>query len=608
MKRTLLLLTLLVPLVSLAQKPTKSQPPTILSMGDILVNYGLDSAWVNDTAEMMSYLNDQPQDYVALTNLCVSIRTKAQKAISSIENDYDFRDSLIWIDSNTIVADYPIYEYRLRRLADLMGRMSIRYSRLEQQRIEAEKEAARKRAIEEARRQQEERNQVAADLRSNIDLHHRAIIKACDGVGVTDKAKLKDLKDLYYSYLMVYNKYDLSTGNATNESIAKLDELNAFQNDLLENVLGQNSLPYQIDNFKNVLKVRCENGYNDIYRSYAKVFKHTTVPISFADVREYEDYINRMRTIINIQQRYLQTIDLRNTIAKGSEDIANRYGKKYKDVVSSYKEVVRTVNQVPSFTSNAESILFIQELEGFIAAQQRYLDDYYLLEEITHRSDSIVAKGTSSSKTYDVVSAYREVSGSLVPVPAFKNDEGADLYESQLDNVRQVQQCYLDVLKLRNIISGNDDTLNTMRRLDNILTGGYRLLRKQTDLRPGFSTVERGRSCIDVLNGHIEMQNLCLGIAGKIKMMKSNEAIITSKDHTWRNIAKSYSRMAKAYQGMTEITNLEDLRRYDRQCNRMIAMQAAYLELLRSSTVADADSKLNKETNIDKIKLIVGIN
>ncbi len=333
-------------------------------------------------------------------------RMKAsQKAISSIENDYEFRDSLIWLDSNTVLADYPIFEYRLRRLADLMGKMSIRYSRLEQQRIEAEKEAARQRAIEEARRQQEERNRIAGDLRSNIELHHRAIIEKCDGAGITDKVKLKELKDLYYSYLMVYNKYDLSTGNATNESIAKLDELNAFQNDMLENVLGNNSLPFQIENFKNVLKVRCEKENSDVYRSYTKVFKHTAVPVSFADVREYEEYINRMHTVINVQQRYMQTIDLRSSIASGTDAINNQYGKKYRAVTGSYREVLKGLNQVPAFTTNAESLLFIQSLEDFVAAQQLYIDyargdkpALRLHHEARHRQPQAVRCGCGLSR------------------------------------------------------------------------------------------------------------------------------------------------------------------------------------------------------------------
>ena len=553
----------------------------------------------------MSYLTEQPEDYVTLTNICVSIRTKAQKAISSIENDYAFRDSVIWIDSNTVLADYPIYEYRLRRLADLMGRMSIKYSRLEQQRIESEKEVARQRAIDEARRQQEERNRLASDYRSNIELHHRAIITACDGAGITDKAKLKELKDLYYSYLMVYNKYDLSTGNATNESLARLDELNAFQNDLLDNVLGQNSLPFQIENFKNILRVRCEKENSDVYRSYIKVFKNTSVPVNFADVREYEDYVNRMRTVINVQQRYLLTLDLRATIVSGSEAIASVYGKKYKQIVAAYREVLRTVNQVPAFTTDAESRLFIESLEEFIAVQQLYVDNYALLEEISQRTDSLTS--ISVGKMYDIGTAYREIEPNMLPVPGFRDREGAAMYENQLEQVRQVQECYMQVVRKRAVIARNDDTLTSSRKLDRVLANGYRLLRKQTDLRPSFSTVERGRSFLDVLDSYLEMQELCLQARDKLRNIDKNEAAIVGKDNPYRNIAKAYQRVEKAYRGITEITNTEDLRRYIRQCDYLLGVQKAFNATLHSSTVNEVDNKLRRETDIDKIKLVIGI-
>lgn len=612
MKRLLLLLVLLVPLSAIGQTPKglkrSVHAPTVLSVGEIMGNYGLDSAWVNDTAAAVRYLEEQPEDYVALTNLCVSIRTKAQKAISSIENDYEFRDSLIWLDSNTVLADYPIYEYRLRRLADFMGKMSIRYSRLEQQRIEVEREAARQRAIEEARRQQEERNRIAADLRSNIELHHRAIIEKCDGAGVTDKVKLKELKDLYYSYLMVYNKYDLSAGNATNESIARLDELNAFQNDLLENVLGNNSLPFQIENFKNVLKVRCEKENSDVYRSYTKVFKHTSVPVSFADVREYEEYINRMHTVINVQQRYMQTIDLRATIASGSEAIYSQYGKKYREVVASYKEVLKGLNQVPAFTTNAESLLFIQSLEDFVAAQQLYVDYFGQLEEISQRSDSIMKRGTSTRQLYDVVVAYREVSENMMPVPSFKDPDGAKVYEGQLQEVRDVQQCYMDVLAKRTTIARNDDTIVSAKKLDRVLANGYKLLRKQVDLKPSFATVERGRSFLDMLSSHIEMQDLCLVTKKKLEQIQRNEGFIDFRENPFRNIVKAYKRMYKAYSDVSEITNTEDLRRYSRQCDRILDLQQAFIDVQKSPSVQETDNSLKRETSIDKIRLIMGLN
>lgn len=604
MKRLVLIVTLLAAFTTAsAQKPST---PVLLSVADIVSNYGLDSAWVNDTVNVMTYLDSQPQDYVSLTNTCVSIRTKAQNALNSILNDYDHRDDLVWIDSATALTDFPIYEYRLRRLANLMGRMSIRYSRLEQQRIEAEKEAARQRAIEEARRQQDERDKTASDLRSNIDLHHRAIIKACDGAGITDKAKLKELKDLYYSYLMVYNKYDLSTYHATPESIVKLDELNSFQNDLLEKVLGNNSLPYQIENFKNVLKMRCEKENGDVYRSYTRVFKHTTVPVSFADIKEYEDYINRMHTVITVQQRYLHTLDLRATIAAGTDAILQLYGRKYRDVASAYKDVLRTINQLPAFTTNAESINFIRQLDDFIAAQQMYIDDFALYEEITARADSIV-KGTKG-RFSDVVASYRSIEPTLTPLPSFKDAQGGEYFEHQLAEVQQVQQCYLEVIAMRQTIDALDDSISSSKRATRILTNGYRLLRRQADLKPSFSTVERGRSFISYLQDYIEMQQLCMQIIGKLETINQTDRRLTSKDQPFRNLVKAYQRLLKAYEGVSEVANREDLLRYDRQCDRIEEMQQAFLRTMNSEVAADTDNRLRRENDIERIKIAIGLN
>lgn len=606
MKKLLLIVLCMLPVATAwAQKPkAKAKPPVVMSVADVLPNYGLDTAIVNDTAHVKNLLESQPQDYVALTNYCVSIRTKAQQAIQSLENDYPHRDSLIYIDSNTVLSDYVIFEYRLRRLADLMGRMSIRYSRLEQQRVEMEKEAARKRAEEEVRRQQEERDRQAANLLENIARHHSAIILACDGVGIKDKARLKSLKDLYYSYLMVYNKYDLSAAHASKETIDKLDQLNSFQNDLLERVLGENSLPSQIENFKNVLKLRCDKDNSDIYRSYTHVFKQTSVPVSFADISEYSDYIYKLQLIINVQNRYLQTIDLRATINDGTNNIVKLYDKKYREVVNSYKDVLRTINQKPSFLTNSESVNFIQNLEEFIAAQQRYIDDYSLLEDINARRDSIV----NGNKFRDVVSAYRDIHSSLVPIPDFKNTQEAAQYESQLADVMRVQKCYQEVVTFRREIEILDDSLMAGRKVDRTLHNGYRLLRKQADLTPSFSTLERGQNFLSSLNNHLEMQRLCLLIMHKRSLITANDDKISDKSGAYRNIAKAYSRMKKVYDDFDEITNTEDLRRYSRQCDSVLEMQQAFIKLLLSEFAGNADGNLKRETDVEKIKAVVGLN
>ena len=64
MKKYLLGLLLLLPLGTLAQTPSA---PTVLSVSELMSNYGLDTAWVNDTAAMQRYLDEQPQNYVDLT-------------------------------------------------------------------------------------------------------------------------------------------------------------------------------------------------------------------------------------------------------------------------------------------------------------------------------------------------------------------------------------------------------------------------------------------------------------------------------------------------------------------------------------------------------------
>lgn len=591
-----------------AQRPKKkpAKPaPTVISAGDLLANYGLDTTLVSDTAAAARYLDEQPQNYVELTNLCVSLRTKAQSALNSLTNDYPHHDDLVWIDSTIVIGDYAIYDYRLRLFADFMGRRSIQYSRLEQQRIEAEKEAARLRAEEEARQRQLALDRQADDLRLFIERHHLAILAACDGPGISDKNKIKELKDLYYSYLMVYNKYDLSPSQATPASIAQLDELNSFQNDLLENVLGQNSLPYRIENFKNQLKSLCEKDYSDIYRSYSRVFKQTSVPVTFASVSEYQDYIVRLQTIIAVQQRYVQTIELRNTIASNNDAIHNLYAKKYKPVFNAYKDVHRTVNQVPAFTTNAESLNFIQSLTDYVEAQQLYLQYYSHLEDITRRSDTILNGQQGSFK--DVSRAYREIQPNLIPLPSFKNPTDALLYEQQLSQVTQIQNAYLTTIERRTLIQKLDDSLEDNRKIDRTLWNGYKLLRKQVDLTPAFNTVERARSFLSVLDDFVGLQRLCLNILAKRRDVASNDKQIDQRASTFRNIDKAYSRMMKAYDDFDDIANLEDFRRYDRQCDRILEMQQAFLTLLGSETVNDADSRLKKESDISKIKLVLGL-
>lgn len=600
MKKFRLLILLLLVATGL-----RAQSPIVLSVADLLPNYGLDSSYVRDTASAQAHLDAQPQDYATLALLCVKLRNDAQQALASLEGDYQRRDTLLVLDTHIVARDADRYGLLLRTFADFMGRRSIHYSRLEQQRLEIEKEAARQRAVEQQRLLQEERNAQANSLKQNIDRHHRAILSACNGEGITDKLKLKELKDLYYSYLMVYNKYDLSATNASQRSLDQLDELNGFQLDLLDNLLSENSLTAQIDNFKNQLKARCEKDNSDVYRSYLRVFKNTTVTVSFADLKEYEDYIVRLRSIIAVQQRYMQTIDLRTTIDQNGDQIQLLYGKKYRDFVSTYRETLRTLNLLPAFTTSPESVTFVSELQDFVDAQQIYIESYPTIEAISLRSDSII--NVSQSALRDIAAAYRELRPSLLPPPTYKSPTEAQTYLERLERVQHIQRLYQQTIDLRNDIRRLDDTITSRRRDDRILWSGYCNLRKGAPLTPNFSVPEYGERFVEGLEQHCRMLQTTLQIQHQSRILAANADRIGGRANSLRNIARAYQRMEKNAQAITEITTLGDLAAYQRQCDSLLTLQQAFLNLLASDLASDADIKLRGEADPDRILIVLGL-
>ena len=147
----------------------------------------------------------------------------------------------------------------------------------------------------------------------------------------------------------------------------------------------------------------------------------------------------------------------------------------------------------------------------------------------------------------------------------------------------------------------------SVRKVDRTVYNGYRLFRKQADLQPNFSTFERGESFLSMLDAHIELQQFCLATVQKRRQITANDDKIDNKASSFRNIAKAYSRMMKVYDDSDEIANTEDLRRYSRQCDAVIKMQEAFLKLLSSDLASNSDLQLKRETDIGKIKAVIGL-
>ena len=54
-------------------------------------------------------------------------------------------------------------------------------------------------------------------------------------------------------------------------------------------------------------------------------------------------------------------------------------------------------------------------------------------------------------------------------------------------------------------------------------------------------------------------------------------------------------------------SNTEDLPRYARQTDAYIEMQEAFLKLIASDYASSSDSQLRKETDVERIKTVIGL-
>ena len=91
------------------------------------------------------------------------------------------------------------------------------------------------------------------------------------------------------------------------------------------------------------------------------------------------------------------------------------------------------------------------------------------------------------------------------------------------------------------------------------------------------------------------------------RTITANTNRIGGKSNIHRNIAKAHQHLLKAIQTITSVSTLDDLNRYGKQCDSILVMQQAFLNLLASDLAADADNKLRGENDPDKIRIVLGL-
>lgn len=612
MKRTILivLFTVLATAFLQAQVATERDSSVVyISTLDLCPSYNVDRRIMESDNALASIMDSlrrvQPNALPIMSQWARQQRMRINRMTNSLKNDYSREGDIIWMDSTHCITDAGTMLLRLQQMAERLQRDSEQYDQQEKERIETERRVAEERARAEALRIQRLKDQQLLMLKDTIKTLHRDITTTCDAKGLTDKNKIKELKDLFYAYLSVYNKYNLSDDNTSDSHFALLGELKAFQAELIDSVMGPNSFSDRIENFKNTLHARSGKDHSEVNKSYLRVFKKVVVPIGFKSIAEYNTYIGQLREILTVQQGYIEVIELRETIARNSNNLQQQCSKKHKDVFNSYKEIQDELNQVPAFTTIDEKEKFVTTLIDFIELQRQYSDVVKRIDDIATRGDSIVA--TCPKNCSDIASAYKSLVSATDFVPKFINKASADYFNGTLDEFERIQDRYITSIAIRNNIDAGGTRILSNKNAPKGLVAGYKQMSSYTDFTPHFSSAAAGDEFIKTLKHFIEIQGKFQTIIDDHNKIENNTKQLRTVFKEYTNIYKAYERLLKTYDYELNIISEADLNRYIRHQTDIMEMQDKFTKLANSLEKEDYNSRLKKVKEPDKIKLIMGV-
>ena len=563
-----------------------------LSVKDIAPAFGVNPLFMDDTVAAGRYLDSIGSDNHAVTDSCVAINARVLAFQSVMLYDYPHRNDTVWFNDNTYLKDYDFYYAKLSDLSGFVLKRAHDY-------------------IEREHIRQETIQQNTFNLRKDtITRQHRTIVNACEGFGVTDSDRKKELKDLYFAYLTVYNRYDLSSRRSDSVYIGMLDRFSAFQKHLIENFLGSNNYNNRIKNFYNTLKIRCGRAHIDLLRSYQRVFRQSAQGVSFSTIKEYYAYVDSLQSIISVQNAYLTVVDLRDQIAANTDRINRQYGSRFHDVIRTYREVAASVNTIPAFSTSYGASDFIGQLQEFIQVQECYLQDYTRLMTIREHGDTIVRR--CSMRYSDVSKAYNTMLGDLslksgTPVPNYRSLDDAMRFSYEMDRFEVVQRQYDTVIELRKQIDRAKDSIGKGWISHMVVYNGYQSIRKQVVLTPSFIEPVGGSRFIAELRDFGETQDKCLDAIRLYNEYRRLNDDLLQATQPYRNIRKAYSRLEKAYITIKAINHTSELYNYCRQLESFISVQSAIIELTKNNQAPAVDARLANNKETDKIEKILGL-
>ncbi len=577
---------------------------TVLPCASLAASYGLDSTLVLDSTRLDIWLQEQPDTgYAALSMQCSLLNTKVQHMLGSLRNGYVVKNDTLWLDSTVCVVDHEVFIVKLSALGQTLLRRSVLYDQMERTRIQEARRAAEEAARAKALAEQQARNDSAAVMKVRLEEQHNRIGDLCDGIGVSDKKQLKRLKDIYYSYLSIYNKYDLSLLQPTTLQLLNTEELLALQEHILDSVLSPTSYHARIAQFPTQLRLRSSNGHKEVYKSYQRHMRDAEVPIHFSTLSEYGRFVQMLKDVITVQQSYIEVVELREEIVRNSATVL-KHASHRSEVQSSYKAALALIDQVPTFVNIKEGEAFIQYLSLFTEVQGKYMDAIDHLDSIDVRGRRLLKQ---CKEFKDLTTAYKELCEVYDFSVSFSTLEGAAFFERTLDDFEVLQNTYLHLLSQRQCIKRQEKQLLSDNNLPRDVKKGYQKIKSLTKFKPDFANVPQSEMFVENMNAFIAVQQQVLLIESKQQVVEDNLKQLKAMSKANAPIVKAYHVLRNEAEQEFEILSMADLEAYVRYQERQIYLQERFMQVMQGDERADFNRRLKGVRNSEKIHLIMNL-
>lgn len=243
-------------------------------------------------------------------------------------------------------------------------------------------------------------HQAIARCKDDIRAKHDTIVSKCMRKGQTPRRQ-EVMRDIYFSYMTVKNRYNLSDTTESEEQLHRLSDLAQLQQHLIDNVLNNGSYMSRIIQFRRQLKDSVGSEYMDIYWSYCQHFRMPYVSRTFITIEQYRDYAQKMGHIIEHQHLYLTTLQLRRLITANKADIAQTYARSHHRMWQNYLNEEQVAELTPKFTNYDEGTSFVETLRQFARKQVTYIELEPRLKALERQREALRdSLDNSGLKTY----------------------------------------------------------------------------------------------------------------------------------------------------------------------------------------------------------------